>query len=312
MYSAGDLRGDPFALSGHFPGQGQRAHPQVAASRGDPRAPLNPKLNPVPPTKQIAINAIAGAAAFLAVMVSFTYLYHHSWEWVWILSGSIAAIGWAMVTTNPAAQPGGRRTTGALVVIAVIFGAIAGQRNYAKHMATYYNYSGSREFTDVLPTEPAAAHADAGKITFASVAMVDTTKSVGYKKGDTYCVAPIMEPSSGQRVEFWAVGMNCCSGRNDFRCGDVGSPAVKSGVVLMDWDTNSLLPTQHEYYLKAVKEAEAAFDLVSASEPLLLFWTKDPAGYVASMHTAAIGDLTVCTLFYAVFNTMVAYFSMQA
>ena len=35
-----------------------------------------------------------------------------------------------------------------------------------------------------------------------------------------YCVAPILDPSSTTRVEFWAVGMDCCAERGDFQCGD--------------------------------------------------------------------------------------------
>merc|ERR1719453_1774856 len=221
-------------------------------------------------------------------MICFTFLYHHFAEWVWILSGLLAAVGLGLVLTN---QSGPERSLGALIFFAVVFACVAGQHNYTSHMSVYFNYNESREFTDVLPSEPAAAHADAGKITFASVATVDTTKSVGYKRGQTYCVAPIMEPAGGQRVEFWAVGLNCCSGRNDFRCGDAGDPTVKGGVVLMEWDTNSLLPTDHEMYLKAVKQADAAFDLVSASEPIFIYWTKDPNAYQASMSSAGYADL---------------------
>merc|ERR1719159_1832451 len=62
-------------------------------------------------------------------------------------------------------------------------------------------YEEAREYHNVLPSEPAAAHADAGKITFAEAARIDTTKAVGYKAASTYCVAPILDPSSNNRVE---------------------------------------------------------------------------------------------------------------
>ena len=42
----------------------------------------------------------------------------------------------------------------------------------------------------------AAAHEDAGRITFAAGTMVDRTKAVGYNQVSIYCVAPIVDSSA--------------------------------------------------------------------------------------------------------------------
>ena len=50
--------------------------------------------------------------------------------------------------------------------------------------------------SNVLPSELAAAHQDAGVIQFASSATVDISKSAGFKDNRLYCVAPILTPGT--------------------------------------------------------------------------------------------------------------------
>merc|ERR1719235_1022190 len=123
---------------------------------------------------------------------------------------------------------------GTLGFVAVIFGTLAGLYNYHTHMFQYWSYDENRSYTNVLPSEPAAAHGDAGKMVFANTARVDTTRAVGYKAGTTYCVAPILDDAQLDRVEYWAAGIDCCPSRGDFVCDDAWNPKAKSGVVVMD------------------------------------------------------------------------------
>jgi len=241
---------------------------------------------------------------FLSVLLLFTYGYAHTPEFTWVFcgflaAGSLTAVAMSRRDANPYMS-----ALGVLVLFALVFGTLGGLYNYEVHMAPYWNYDGSREYTNVLPSEPAGSVMDAGKLQFANVAHVDTTESVGYKHGDTYCVAPIKDGNSGSRVEFWAVCVNQCSGRRDFRCDDVSDPAARSAVVLIDHST--FMPSQMEYFKRAVKEAEASFDLVSSSEPMFVRWIKDPDTYQKDLFSAGTGHFALFVFIYFVFNGILA------
>ena len=168
-------------------------------------------------------------------------------------------------------------------------GILLGLYNYHEYMFSYWAYDEFREYNNVLPSEPAAAHADAGKLMFSEDARVDTTKAVGFKHTDTYCVAPILDDTQSSRVEFWAAGMNCCGKRADFKCDDAWDDRARAGVVILDND--SWLPSHRDIYMKAVKIAEAAFDVVSAEEPLFVRWVVDPERVQNDFWKSGVGFL---------------------
>lgn len=258
----------------------------------------------------VILLVVAPWLVFLFVSALFTYGYYHNAEFTWVACGFIAAVSvTAVVTSNRDAHPSsqGLSALGILTLFALVFGTLAGLYNYEAHMGPYWNYDESREYTNVLPSEPAASFMDAGKIQFAQAARVDTTESVGYKHGDTYCVAPIKDANSGSRVEFWAVCVNQCGGRRDFRCDDASDPTARGAVTLIDHST--FMPSQMEYFHRAVKEAEASFDLVSSSEPLFVRWLKDPDTYQKDMFDAGTGHFVLFLFIYFVFNGVLA---MQA
>merc|ERR1719379_1338649 len=169
---------------------------------------------------------------------------------------------------------------GLLCGFACMFGCLCGLYNYYTHMMQYWTYDENRAYSNVLPTEPAEAHADAGKIVFAHTSRVDTSRAVGFKSGSTYCVAPILDDTQGDRVEYWAAGVDCCPARGDFACDDAFNPKAKSGVVILDTtggDTAvsagettagfSMWKSKRDYYVKAVRLAEAHFSITSAEFP---------------------------------------------
>lgn len=234
---------------------------------------------------------------FMLNMSLFTYGYHHIPTLVVMTALLCGCFSLIFIFTSGSDTNDGRSAVilGLLCAFAIGIACLGGLNNYNSNMAPYWAYEESREYHNVLPSEPAAAHADAGKIFFADAARIDTTKAVGYRKGLTYCVAPILDPSSTTRVEFWAVGLDCCAERGDFQCGDAmaeGSNEARGGVVVMD-DRFLSGGSHFEYFGKAVKEAEAANDLVSASEPIFLHWVKDPDaiqnGYFSRGSTEVVG-----------------------
>merc|ERR1719401_3270115 len=115
---------------------------------------------------------------------------------------------------------------------------------------------------------------DAGMVEFTSGSRVAVEKSIGFKNENIYCVAPIQLTAAGKQVptktyDFWAVGINCCSGHvPDFACGEYSNPLAKWGLRMLDDDAR-------EMFRLAVKEAEATYNLKS-SHPIFLHWMSDP------------------------------------
>lgn len=232
-------------------------------------------------------------AAFGICLDLFAKVYYHSPLVSW--SFALLCVGSGILSVQMSKSLY-LRAYGGLLIFSAILGTTSGLYIYESHMAAYYAYDESREFTNVLPSEPAASVMDAGKLVFAAEARVETTQSIGYKHGDTYCVAPIKDTGSGTRVEFWAVCLNKCEARRDFRCDDVADPAARGAVVLADPST--FFPSQMLHYQQAVKQAEAAFDIVSATEPLFVRWVKDPDAFQQALLATATGQSAFFVIVY--------------
>merc|ERR1719433_257244 len=130
---------------------------------------------------------------------------------------------------------------------------------------------------------------DAGTVIFAPGTRLDLKQSMGFKNERTYCVAPITM-SNGTMTEvnqllatydFWAVGMDCCSGNTaDFHCGQFANINARGGLRLMR-------DGQRPYYRLAVQQAEAAYG-IKAAHPLFFTWMQDPMEEVNKFQNAGI------------------------
>lgn len=235
---------------------------------------------------------------FTMICIAFSFAYHHYTAMVWGLVITMLLASFVFMVLEMSGRMGGQwfMFLGMLGIVAVIFSTLAGLYNYHTHMFQYWSYDENRSYTNVLPSEPAAAHGDAGKMVFANTARVDTTRAVGYKAGTTYCVAPILDDSQLDRVEYWAAGIDCCPSRGDFVCDDAWNPTAKSGVVILDSD--SFFPAKRDYYLKAVAQASSAFQMTSAEEPLLVRWVSDPQQIQDDYWRGGVGFLLAIIFIY--------------
>jgi len=235
---------------------------------------------------------------FLLNVLVFSFMYHHYWTLVWgvIIGGFVLSM--FFFTLNDRARMGGSwyYFLGVLCVLACTWGTVGGLYNYYTNMFQYWSYDENRAYTNVLPSEPAAGHADAGKIVFSSSARIDTTRAVGYKSGSTYCVAPILDDSQVDRVQYWAAGIDCCPMRGDFNCDDAWNPKARSGVVVLE--SNQFMVSKHAMYLKAVHMAVTAFGLVAAKEPMLLRWVADPQSIQDGFWRGGIGFIAAVACIY--------------
>jgi len=165
--------------------------------------------------------------------------------------------------------------TGAL---AWVFAFALGQANFETNMQPFYDVSNLNVYQSVDPAKVRGQQVmDAGRIMFSRGSRLDITKAMGFQNQDRYCVAPVtVGPTSGPNAtqldtyDFWAVGLNCCSGHGaDYHCGDYYNPRATSGLRLMREE-------ERPYYRLAVQQAEAAHR-IRALHPVFLYWVEDPS-----------------------------------
>lgn len=167
---------------------------------------------------------------------------------------------------------------GLLGIAGLALGTVLGLMISSFLTGPVYKVENKVKYTNVLPTDPAAAHDDAGVITFVDAAKVDLSRVMGQKSDDgmTYCVAPILDSTELSRVQYWAVGINCCGATDDFECGDVHSSSVKSGVVWPNEDDGFFLSKDvYSRLLDASTQASSFYSLTNANRPVFLSWVAD-------------------------------------
>jgi len=180
-------------------------------------------------------------------------------------------------------------TFSAVLSMCVLTSAFCGLRVFYSSVMPLKALTEGRVYTGVYAQQPALAFPDASILSFAGNATVDDTRAASFTVLEggpqTYCVAPIGDSTSVGRVEFWAVGMNCCPEKlSSFECdsaGDLGSstgvvvPDLSEGDDLYDLFGKHLAPAdiRRDFFLEAVAMAEAAHDLKSSSRPVLVRWT---------------------------------------
>lgn len=239
---------------------------------------------------------------FFIISILFTFAYHGSHVVVWIcclfaVLFSVALIGAGVAggkgddDFDRAHQSGAsvQLMLGLLCFLATFLATALGYYSYHEYMFAYWSYQSNGEYTNLMPSELAAAHADAGKIIFSDFSRVDTTRAAGWKDGPVYCVAPVLDDVPVAKVEYWAVGKDCCAQRADFNCDDAWNPKAKSGMVVLD--SSPWKESDHDHYMKAVGLAESTFDIISAKEPIFVRWVAEPEVVQDDFWRSGIGFL---------------------
>jgi len=154
--------------------------------------------------------------------------------------------------------------------IAFILGLVCGQLNYSINTMPGYRIGNLNTYPNVDPSISSGQMLmDAGKMYFAEGSKLDFQKAMGFKNDDLYCVVPITSGDNKlESYDFWAVGINCCSGTGDFRCGEFNNPKARSGM-------RQVRDDERPFFRLAVQEAEAAFQIKS-EHPLFFYWMQDP------------------------------------
>jgi len=247
---------------------------------------------------------------FVGLSCLFTFAYHRFYDTVWIV-----VIFCFVFSLIPACLGRSRKTVaflfiGLLCAVATIAASACGLYNYHENMFAYWSYLNNGVYTNLMPSEPAASHTDAGKIFFSDFARVDTTKAVGYKDGPVYCVAPVLDDVPIAQVQYWAVGQDCCSQRADFNCDDSWSPKAHSGVVILE--SNEWLPSHRDVYLKSVKLAESTYDIVSAPNPVFVRWVAEPEIVQDDYWRSGVGFLVAEVCIYLLVSIILGIIAQQS
>jgi len=269
---------------------GPTAHEPLLGSRlGHGGTKLVPKERQGSPDFMVNVASyVAPVLVYALVNCLITYFLGYHSGLVWGVVTLCGLFGAAIFVTGGHESNYHQLFLGALILVAVFWGVMGGLANYSWFMRPYYHLMDSREYYNVLPSEMAQAHGDAGKMTFALGTMVDRTKTVGYNMDGLWCVAPIIDQFSLPRVEYWAVGKDCCKQRSEFGCGDALKPGARGAIVQLP-GPHFLVTDGIPYWKRAVQVAEAAYDVQSADEPLFVRWVADPtAENDAKLHTANV------------------------
>lgn len=223
---------------------------------------------------------------FSVILCLFVFLYHELYEVAWIVAIALIAISIVWIVSDVMTVTGGQFYVffGVLSIVACLAGVFVGLYVYYGWIWHYWKIEGLRVYKNVLPAEPAASHADAGKIIFSEDSRVDMTKAVGFQAGHVYCVAPVRDDSEPARVNYWAAGMDCCAARANFNCDDAWDTTARSGTVILDHGY-TISFSHRDFYLKAVKEAEALYDVASADKPIFVRWVKDANAVQGEFYT---------------------------
>jgi len=213
---------------------------------------------------------------FIFTVLSFTTHYQTpliASMTVWMGLALVAIMGY--FAYNAAKQGVGNSVWYFFIFISSLLALMAacawGSYNFSKNMQPFYDVLSLNVYNSVDPQQFKGNQLmDMGRVSFTEDSRLDLTKSMGFRNNDVYCAAPIVSGNGSMAsYDFWAVGMNCCSGHaSDFACGEYNNPKAHAGLRLMRDD---LRP----YFRLAVQQAQAAYSL-QATHPIFVYWMEDP------------------------------------
>lgn len=155
---------------------------------------------------------------------------------------------------------------GLLMLISVIVGLLACEHGWNESWRQFWWMHTGNELGATAGT-PAAARSDTSVISFQSAkdgtawTSVDATRAAGFRRGSIYCAAPILDPDVAlgdiMRVEFWAIGIDCCDDFGSFTCDASRETTGSVGVVMKGGGMPCFGCHEEEFRLAAAKAAGA-------------------------------------------------------
>lgn len=198
--------------------------------------------------------------------------------------------------------------SGLLCALAAAAGYMIGMQVWDSQTSLYWMRSTGETYSNIPASTPSAAMMDASVIKFATDTRIDLRRVLGFRPQattDTFCVAPVLASGDQTKVQFWAVGLDCCEPLRSFQCGESSNPLARSGIV-QSAQASKFAATQHANYLKAAQQAAAHYGLTTPEDPVFVTWVQDPAKSSGSAMTSAVLQLMLMSILYGMMSTVVA------
>jgi hypothetical protein len=248
--------------------------------------PLQPTKMPFEPRRRragilaVMICFFVPVALFAVVCAALTFSIRHTQPGItWLIVAvaavaTLACVALAAITLRNwfrgdyGRQPFWYAFLAVSMVTAFAFSIWLGELNWWSYTLPYYDLQLLSSNTGVnVATTTGRQLMDAGRVVFQEGTRVDVSRAIAFKNMERYCVAPIVN-GDAPTYDYWAVGLNCCSGPGNYHCGEVDNPQAHSGLRLIRDD-------QRGFYRLAVQQAQAAYRIQS-EHPLFFFWMQDP------------------------------------
>lgn len=258
---------------------------------------------------------------FLWELVVWSLLAHVTRNGCWLITVTLlvvsaAAIG--MWYQGMRWGPVSLVSLGVLCIIAIIGGTALGQRGWEQFWRQFFWMNIGQQLVPTLGGTAAGARSDAATLVFGTEAggldhsSVDAFRSVGFKDTDLFCVAPVLSPESAgmdfPRVNYWAVGINCCSKSGNFFCDQSRDSSALQAVVQLGGGYPC--PSCNvESFQKAIAKAEATYGLVSAPDALMVRWVASASKTKFQGGVLAIAYLLICVVVGSAMLFVLGWFS---
>lgn len=248
------------------------------------------------------------------VLYSFTELYHVYADVTFTVVVLLGAI-----YIGRKHKPGSVKMPLALgMKLGLFCGVILGLVCYSYYGYPLIIYQNSRSYHNAVPSMPSRSVSDGGRLYWAAEAHLglESSTSVIGEDGHVYCAAPIRDLSPSRRVEYWAVGRDCC-GEDGFHCDSALDPAARGvgagGAVLFDNRGIFSWPTLY-HYDDVRRKAEATYTLDSSLKPIYVRWLRKDQleGLVDDYRFKIWSFVTFTTIGYAFLSSYVVFAMTKA
>mmetsp|Transcript_34571 Transcript_34571/g.75718 ORF Transcript_34571/g.75718 Transcript_34571/m.75718 type:complete len:331 (-) Transcript_34571:79-1071(-) len=211
----------------------------------------------------------------------------------------ICCLMWTTLTNSKEDEYNQRwRAVTVVALMMLAYGMVSGYVLRRLYFDAYHAFDENQLYSNLLAEEPARAHSDAGILRFAIGTQVDIASGAGYVEGHQYCVAPVVNDANNlPKVEYWAVGTDCCAEPRGFHCDDSLVSTALAGVVVRP-KPNTLLwrllgVDPWRMYEKARKVAQTRYNLVSADQALFVRWVTHPGVIHTELLAHGLGGMMV-------------------
>mmetsp|Transcript_60907 Transcript_60907/g.113028 ORF Transcript_60907/g.113028 Transcript_60907/m.113028 type:complete len:322 (+) Transcript_60907:98-1063(+) len=289
-------------------------------AKGEEQPLLPPALRPLPTWPTVL--ALAATYALICGFLSFGF-------GVWSLVACFGLVALLMMLVGePVKEQHPAAAWLVLLGFMVVGTAMAlGISNYNANYAQYVNAFSGRHYVNVTAKDPAIALMDASRITFTH-ASPDASRGLGWKgTSATYCVAPVIsledkvEKTSNLTVQYWAVGVDCCTDRGTFHCDDAEVRGSRESSVIREdvsgFGAVFLTPSsRRDTYDEAVAAAAAIYKLHAPAPRMLVRWTASgdsvtSQNVVKAVCIWAVSTVVVAALVYLTWVRVQAYYDTQ-